>query len=135
MCNSRRCASRYTTTPSIRSTFYRTPAIWLVVIQDSGFSIFKILLYDPAKNPSNPKRAMKISLAIVYLEMPDSQNVTSSINGGKIKASIELLTDPTKEMTELRFGIAAARKTEKKFFHYEMCIEARIESEICQTYK
>lgn len=42
-----------------------------------------------------------------------SQNVTSSIIGGKIKASAELLKDPTKEITADRFGIAAAKVTEK----------------------
>lgn len=46
--------------------------------------------------------------------MPASQNVTSSISGGKINANIELLTDPTNEMTELKFGITAASTTARK---------------------
>lgn len=43
-----------------------------------------------------------------------SQNVTNSINGGKINASAELLKDPTKEMIDDRFGMAAAKATVKK---------------------
>lgn len=42
-----------------------------------------------------------------------SQNVTSSMIGGKIKASAELLKDPTKEMIADKFGMAAAKATVK----------------------
>lgn len=45
-----------------------------------------------------------------------SQNVTSSIIGGKINASAELLKDPTKEMIDDRFGMAAAKATVKQYF-------------------
>lgn len=42
-----------------------------------------------------------------------SQNVISSIIGGKINASAQLLKEPTKEITADRFGIAAANATAK----------------------
>jgi hypothetical protein len=38
----------------------------------------------------------------------------SSIIGGKINASAQLLKDPTKEITADRFGMAAAKVTAKK---------------------
>lgn len=45
-----------------------------------------------------------------------SQNVMSSIIGGKINASAELLKDPTKDITADKFGIAAAKATVKQYF-------------------
>lgn len=41
---------------------------------------------------------------------PD-QNVISSMMGGKMRASVELLTAPTNEITAPRFGTADARQT------------------------
>lgn len=70
-------------------------------------------MYEPAKNPSNPNNVMKISLAMVTLLIPESQKVAISMRGGNISASIELLTEPTNEITALRFGIAAAKRTKK----------------------
>lgn len=57
---------------------------------------------------------MIISLInIIANSLPEhwSQNVMSSIIGGKINASAELLKEPTKEMTADRLGMAAARAT------------------------
>lgn len=56
---------------------------------------------------------MNISLAMVTLLIPASQNVAISMRGGNINANIELLTEPTNEITALKFGIAAANRTEK----------------------
>lgn len=47
--------------------------------------------------------------------MPEqwSQNVMSSMIGGKISANAELLKDPTKDIIADRFGMAAANATVK----------------------
>lgn len=60
---------------------------------------------------------MIISLTnIITNSLPEqwSQNVMSSIIGGKINASAELLNEPTKDMTADRLGMAAARATVKQ---------------------
>lgn len=57
---------------------------------------------------------MQISLAMVTLLIPESQNVAISMRGGNISANIELLTEPTNEITALKFGIAAANRTKIK---------------------
>lgn len=63
-----------------------------------------------------PKTIIEISFAIIQFEIfwPGwvGQNVISSMMGGKIKAKVELLTAPTKEITAPKFGTAEAKKTE-----------------------
>lgn len=79
--------------------------------------IFHKLAYEPKPNPRKPIIIIIISLInIITNSLPEqcSQNVTSSIIGGKINASAQLLKDPTKEITADRFGMAAAKVTTKK---------------------
>lgn len=81
-----------------------------------GSMMFHKLAYDPKPNPRNPTIIIRISLINISVNsFPEhwSQNVMSSIIGGKINASAELLKDPTKEIIADRFGIAAAKATVK----------------------
>lgn len=75
--------------------------------------MFSKLVYEPATNPSSPNRAIRMSLTTVKRLIPYCQNVINSIIGGKINANMELLTEPTRDITALRLGMAAARKTVK----------------------
>lgn len=81
-----------------------------------GSMMFHKLAYDPKPNPRKPIIIIIVSLiTIIANSLPEqwSQNVMSSIIGGKINARAELLNDPTKDMTADRFGIAAAKVTVK----------------------
>jgi hypothetical protein len=70
-----------------------------------------------------PNTIIEISFAIIQgvIVWPGcvGQNVISSMMGGKIKAKVELLTAPTKEITAPKFGTAEAKKTATRFAHYE----------------
>lgn len=79
-----------------------------------GSIIFHKLAYDPKPNPRKPIIIIIISLINISVNsLPEqwSQNVMISIIGGKIKASAELLNDPTNEIIADRFGMAAAKAT------------------------
>lgn len=81
-----------------------------------GSMIFHKLAYDPKPNPRKPIIIIITSLTNISVNsLPEqwSQNVMSSIIGGKIRASAELLNDPTNEMIADRFGMAAAKATVK----------------------
>lgn len=81
--------------------------------------MFHKLAYDPKPNPRKPIIIIIISLInMITNSLPEqwSQNVMSSIIGGKINASAQLLKDPTKEMTADKFGMAAAKATAKIIF-------------------
>lgn len=81
-----------------------------------GSIMFHKLAYDPKPNPRKPIIIIRISLINISVNsLPEhwSQKVISSIIGGKINASAELLKDPTREIIADRFGIAAAKATVK----------------------
>lgn len=83
-----------------------------------GSMMFHKLAYDPKPNPRKPITTIITSLITISTNsLPEqwSQNVMSSIIGGKINARAELLNDPTKEITADRFGMAAAKATVKHF--------------------
>ena len=62
---------------------------------------------------------MKISFQRIQLYFPNplSQNVMISITGGKMRASVELLTAPTSEITAPKLGIIAASATVGQNIH------------------
>jgi len=72
----------------------------------------------PKPKPRIPKTMMDKSLVTIQGQIfwPGcvGQNVISSMMGGKIRASVELLTAPTREITAPKFGTAEARKTANK---------------------
>lgn len=78
--------------------------------------MFKMLTYDPTKNPTNPNNIIAMSFQKTQLYFPNlsGQNVTISISGGKINANAELLNAPTKEITAPKFGMAMARANVRK---------------------
>lgn len=108
---------------SIHEILTNTVLLFIILINQFKvlFSLIMLnkLAYDPKPKPSIPIIIMMISLIhITTNSLPEhwSQNVINSINGGKIKASAELLKDPTKEIIDDRFGMAAAKATVKKIF-------------------
>lgn len=66
--------------------------------------------------PKIPKIIMHMSFHKIHLYFPKlpGQKVTISMIGGKIKASVELETAPTSEITDPKLGIIAANKNVSK---------------------
>lgn len=60
--------------------------------------------------PMNPTLKMKTFLATWYL-VTWGQSATTSMIGGAIRAKVEELAAPTKEMNRSKRGMAAARAT------------------------
>lgn len=69
-----------------------------------------MLTKEPVRKPRNPTMKRKTLRAILHLVASD-QLVTESMIGGAIKASVDELTAPTREMNRSNFGMAAASET------------------------
>lgn len=67
--------------------------------------------------PSIPKTMMRTSFIMMRGESPLFQKVTISIMGGKMRARVELLTAPTRDMTSAKLGMAAAKPTTQQRFN------------------
>lgn len=50
----------------------------------------------------------------LYRPRPSGQKVTISMRGGKIKANVDELTAPTREMIPPKFGIMQAKRTKEQ---------------------
>lgn len=75
--------------------------------------MFLMLMKLPVMKPRKPTRNRKILRESLSLPI-SGQNVTVSRMGGAIKARVEELTAPTKDMNRSSFGMAAARPTAHK---------------------
>ena len=79
--------------------------------------MFCTLTKVPVTKPKKPTVNRKMFLMSFHLNFPQSgQFVTVSIMGGAIRAKVEELTAPTREISRSIFGIAAARATEEEIF-------------------
>lgn len=76
--------------------------------------MLQMLVYVPNAKPHNPNIRIPMSFQRTQLCFPNPscQKVIISITGGNIRAKVELLTAPTKDITADKFGIAAAKATE-----------------------
>ena len=74
--------------------------------------MFMMLTKLPVTNPRKPTTKRNTFLISLHLNLPQSgQNVTVSIIGGAIKAKVEELTAPTKDINKSICGMAAASAT------------------------